>query len=40
MEESVMGNFKNKVKILPSQLTDKNAAVMGQVLLIWKELDK
>ena len=40
MEESVMGTFRNKVKILPSQLTDKNAAVMGASALIWKELDK
>ncbi len=40
MEESVMGTFSNKVKILPSQLTDKNAAVMGASALIWKELDK
>ena len=39
LEESVMGTFKNKVKILPSQLTDKNAAVMGASALIWKELD-
>jgi glucokinase len=38
MEESVMGTFRNKVKILPSQLTDKNAAVMGSSALIWKEL--
>jgi glucokinase len=40
LEESVMGTFKNKVKILPSQLMDKNAAVMGSSALIWKELDK
>lgn len=40
MEESVMGTFKNKVKILPSQLMDKNVAVMGSSALIWKELDK
>lgn len=40
MEEAVMGTFRNKVKILPSQLTDKNAAVMGSSALIWKELDK
>jgi glucokinase len=40
MEESMMGTFKNKVKILPSSLTDKNAAVMGASALIWKELDK
>ena len=40
MEESVMGTFRNKVKILPSQLTDRNAAVMGASALIRKELDK
>ncbi len=40
MEENVMRNFKNKVKVLPSELTDKNAAVMGSSALIWKELDK
>ncbi len=40
MEEAVMGTFRNKVRILPSQLTDKNAAVMGASALIWKELDK
>jgi glucokinase len=40
MEESVMGTFRNKVKILPSRLTDKNAAVMGASALIWKELEK
>jgi glucokinase len=40
MEESLMGTFRNKVRILPSQLTDRNAAVMGASALIWKELDK
>ena len=40
MEESVMRNYRNKVKILPSELTDKNAAVMGSSALIWKELAK
>jgi glucokinase len=40
MEESIMGTFKNKVKIIPSRLTDRNAAVMGSSALIWKELDK
>ena len=39
LEESVMGPFKGKVKILPSQLTDKNAAVMGASALIWKEFE-
>ncbi|MFO7924749.1 MAG: ROK family protein [Bacteroidales bacterium] len=40
LEESVMGTFRNKVSILPSQLTDKNAAVLGASALIWKEADK
>jgi glucokinase len=40
MEEFVMGTFKKKVRLLPSQLTDKNAAVMGASALIWKELNK
>jgi glucokinase len=38
MEEAVMGTFKNKVKILPSGLMDKNAAILGAGALIWKDL--
>jgi glucokinase len=38
MEEAVMGTFKNKVKILPSGLMDKNAAILGAGALIWKDM--
>jgi len=37
MEESLMGTFRNKVKLLPSGLADKNAAILGAGALIWKE---
>ena len=40
MEAHMMPIFKNKVKLLPSQLTDKNAAVLGAGALIWKEMEK
>lgn len=39
MEENMLEIYKNKVKILPSELMDKNAAVMGASALIWKEMD-
>jgi len=39
-EEKLLAIYKNKVKILPSGLADKNAAVMGASALIWKELEK
>ncbi|MDI6402216.1 ROK family protein [Balneolaceae bacterium ANBcel3] len=37
-EESLMGIFKNKIDILPSQLMGKSAAVLGSASLIWNEL--
>ncbi len=40
MEDSLMGIFKNKVKILTSGLMDKNAAVLGCGALIWDHLDQ
>lgn len=40
MEHFVMGVFKNKVKIVPSELIGKNVAVLGASALIWNELDK
>ena len=40
MEHFAMGLFKNKVKLFPSQLMDKNVAVLGASALIWNELDK
>lgn len=36
-EESLMEIFKNKVKILPSELMDKNVAILGASALAWKE---
>ncbi len=38
LEEYVMGPFKNKVEIKPSQLMDKNVAVLGSSSLIWKDM--
>ena len=39
MEAHMMPVFKNKVKLLPSALQDKNAAVLGAAALIWNELE-
>ena len=36
MEKNMMKLFKNKVKLLPSQL-DKNAAIYGAAALVWEE---
>lgn len=38
MEESLLRTFRNKVKLLPSGLMDKNAAILGAGALIWKDL--
>jgi glucokinase len=38
MEEYMLNIFKNKVKLLPSGLKDKNVAVLGAAALIWNEL--
>lgn len=40
MEENLMPIFKNKVKILKSELLDKNAAVLGSAAMLWAELEK
>lgn len=40
MEENLLGVFKNKVKILHSNLTEGNSAILGAAALIWNELDK
>lgn len=40
MEEFLMSVFKNKVKLLPSALQDKNIAVMGAAAIMWSELNK
>ncbi len=37
LENFIFKMFKNKVKLLPSGLMDKNAAVLGASALVWKE---
>ena len=37
MEDNMMPLFKNKVKLLPSGLLNKNAAVLGASSLIWEK---
>lgn len=37
-EEHLLPIYRNKIKILPSGLQDKNIAVMGASALVWKEL--
>jgi len=39
MEENLLPIFRNKIKILPSALLDKNIAVLGSAALMWKELE-
>ena len=39
MEENMMPVFKNKVKLLPSGLQNKNAAILGAAALIWNDLE-
>ncbi len=36
MEENMMSVFKNKVKLLPSGIQGKNAAILGASALIWQ----
>jgi glucokinase len=38
MEEHLLGIFKNKVKLLPSVMTEVNAGVIGASALIWNDL--
>lgn len=40
MEDNLFPVYKGKVKVLPSQLQDANAAVLGASALAWKELSK
>jgi len=40
MEKNLLGIFQNKVKLLPSGLHNKNAAVLGAGGLMWNELQK
>ncbi len=36
MEENMLITFKNKVKVLPSELQNKNAAILGASALVWQ----
>ena len=38
MEESMMNVFKNKVRLLPSGIQSKNAAILGASALIWQHI--
>jgi len=40
MEKYMLDIFKNKVKLLPSELPPGDAAILGASALVWKELDK
>lgn len=40
MEKHLLPFFKNKVKILPSQLKPGDAAIVGSSALVWKEIEK
>lgn len=40
MEKHLLPIFKNKIKILPSQLKPGDAAIVGASALAWKELEK
>ena len=39
MEEYLLSIYRNKVKILPSELSTKNAAVLGASSLVWSDLE-
>ncbi|CDN32209.1 Glucokinase [Mucinivorans hirudinis] len=40
MEMNMLRNFRNKVKLLPSGISGKNAAVLGASSLAWQEREK
>ncbi len=40
MELHMLANFRNKVKLLPSGIDGKNAAVLGASALIWQEREQ
>jgi glucokinase len=40
MENHLLPIFKNKIKILPSQLNAGDAAIVGASALVWKEVEK
>ncbi len=40
MEENLLDVYKTKVKVLPSGMADKNAAIAGAAALIWLDYDE
>ncbi len=40
MEEHLLPIYRNKIRILPSALIDKNIAVLGAAALSWKQLER
>ena len=40
MNEYLLPIFKNKIKVLPSQLKAGDAAIVGASALVYKELEK
>jgi glucokinase len=40
LEDNLLAIYKNKVKVLLSEMTELNAAVLGTAALAWIELDK
>jgi glucokinase len=38
LEENMLFAFKNKVKVLPSGLQNKNAAILGASALVWQNM--
>ena len=40
MEQYMLSNFRDKVKLLPSGIAEGNAAILGAAALIWGQADK
>jgi len=40
MEKHLLPIFRNKVRILPSELKEGSVAIVGASALVWKELEK
>jgi glucokinase len=40
MEANMLSLWKGKVKLLPSGLDDRNAAVLGSAALAWKKINE
>ena len=40
MEESMLFIYSNKVKLLPSSIDNKNAAILGSSALVWHSIKK